>query len=122
MKKLVLIAGLAVLVVAASVGWQIASRELANRQLQEDLHDLSVQGAARIGLAAPSSDDDLRDAVVAKARQYDILLQPNQVTVLRAPEGQIPAFYLAVDYETRLQLLGFPFTLHFNPSSAAKPA
>jgi hypothetical protein len=122
MKKLLLIVGLVALVLAVSAGWQIVSCELANRQLQEDLRDLSVQGAARIGLAAPSSDDDLRNAVIAKAKQYDILLQPNQVTVTRAPDGQSPALYVTADYIVPLHVLGLSFALHFTPSSSAKAA
>src|SRR5271155_161645 len=99
MKRFAFIFGFAILALAITAGWQIASCELANRLLQEDLRDLSVQGAACIGLSAPSSDDDLRNAVIAKAKEHDILLQPNQVTVERAPEGQLPVFYLAADYE-----------------------
>ncbi len=122
MKKIALIVGIAALALAVSAGWQIAAREIANSQLQEDLHDLSVQGASRIGLAAPTSDEDLRNAVIAKATQHDILLLPKQVTVIRAPEGQFPPFFLAADYEARLQLFGFPLTLHFTPSSDKTPS
>ena len=122
MKKIAFVLAFAALVFAVSSAWQIVSCELAERQLQEDLRDLSVQGGARIGLTAPSSDDDLRGVVIAKAKQYDILLQPNQITVTRAPDGQFPAFYLAADYTVPVHLLGLSFSLHFTPSSNAKPA
>jgi hypothetical protein len=50
----------------ASTGWQIGASELAY-ELQDELKDLASLGGARIGLAAPSSDDDLRQAVISKA-------------------------------------------------------
>jgi hypothetical protein len=55
--------------------------ELTNYQLQGELKDLSSLGGARIGLAAPSSDDELRQAVIGKARAQNIALEPGQVDV-----------------------------------------
>jgi len=110
--------GLAVLALAVAVSWQIASCEIANLELQTDLRDIAAQVGSRIGLDAPNSDDDLRNAVIHKAREYDIQLEPAQVTVQHTGSGKTLTTYLAADYKSRVNLLVYSFTLHFTPSSA----
>ena len=117
MGKARIILGLAVLGLALIASWQIASCELANLELQSDLRDLAAQAGTRIGLNAPSTDEDLRNAVIRKAEHYEIQLQPEQVTVQRTGTGAAATIYLAADYKARVNLLGYSFTLHFNPSS-----
>ncbi|HEY6385564.1 MAG TPA: hypothetical protein VIX91_07770 [Candidatus Acidoferrum sp.] len=117
MGKAKIIVGMAVLALAAIAGWQIASCELANLELQSDLRDLSAQVGTAIGLDAPSSDEDLRGAVIRKARKYDIPLEPEQVTVERVGTGKDAVVHLAVDYTVRVNLLAYSLTLHFTPSS-----
>jgi hypothetical protein len=118
MGKVKLILGLAVLALAIIAGWQIASCELANLELHEDLHDLAAQAGVRIGLVSSSTDDELRDAVIRKAKSHEIQLEPEQVTVQRTGTVTAPVIYLVADYKVRVTLLGCSFTLHFNPSSA----
>jgi hypothetical protein len=112
-----LILGLAFLALAVVVCWQIASSEIANLELQSDLRDISAQVASRIGLEAPNSDEDLRNAVIHKAEEHDIDLLPEQVTVRQTGAGKTASIYLAADYKARVNLLAFSFTLHFTPSS-----
>lgn len=114
--KAKIIAGLAVLGLAVLVGWQIASCELASLELQSDLRFLSAQIGTRIGLDAPSADEELRATVIRKAQQHDIQLEPQQVTVEHSDTG----LYLAVDYKARVNLLGYSFTLHCTPSSTKR--
>jgi hypothetical protein len=118
MGKVKLILGLAVLALAVIAGWQIASCELANLELHEDLHDLAAQAGVRIGLVSSSTDDELRDAVIHKAKSHEIQLEPEQVTVERTGTATAPVIVLMADYKVRVSLLGFSFTLHFHPSSA----
>ena len=114
------ILGLAVLALAAIAGWQIGSCEVANLALQGDLRDLAAQVGTRIGLDAQSTEEELRNAVIRKAQEHDIELEPGQVTVRRMGTGTSSTVYLAADYKARVKLLGFSFTLHFTPSSAKK--
>ena len=116
MGKAKIILGLAVLGLAVFAGWQIVSCELANLELQSDLRDLAAQIGTRIGLDAPSADEDLRGAVIRKAQEHDIQLASEQVTVQHTDSG----IYLAVDYKARVNLLGYSFTLHFTPSSTKR--
>jgi hypothetical protein len=116
MRKAKVIVGLAVLALAASVGWQVAACKLANTELQDDLKDMASQAGTKIGLVALKSDDDLRSAVIAKAAEHGIQLKPEQVIVRRDPKES--SVYLAAEYDSRVNLLGFSFRLHFTPSSA----
>jgi len=122
MKKPALIAGVALLALAVSAGWQIAANDLANRQLEENLRDLASRNAEHIGLSAPTTDDDLRNSVIHDAKELDIPLDPNQVTVQHTGEGKSSAVHLTADYTARVRLLGFSFTLHFAPSSDRTPS
>jgi hypothetical protein len=116
--KAKLILGLAVLALAVFVGWPIASCELANLELRGDMRDLAAQVGTRIGLTPQSSDEDFRSAVIRKAQEHEIQLEPEQVTVQRTGSDDAPVIYLAADYKVRIKLLGFSFTFHFTPSSA----
>ncbi len=122
MKKLALIVGIIVLGLSVSAGWQIASNELANRQLEEDLRDLASRNAEHIGLSAPTTDDDLRNSVIHYANELNIALDPNQVTVQHTGEGKSSAVHLTADYTTRVRLLGFWFNFRFTPSSDRPPS
>jgi hypothetical protein len=116
--KAKLILGLAVLVLAVLVGWPIASSELAYFELRADLRDIASQNAAHIGLASASTDEEIRAAVVRDARKYEIPLEPEKVTLQHTGTAEEPTLYLAADYDARIKLPGFSFTLHFAPSSA----
>jgi hypothetical protein len=109
--------GLVVLALAVAVGWQIASCVIANLELQTDMRDIAAQVASRIGLEAPNSDEDLRNAVIHKAEEHDIQLEPRQVIVQQTGSGKTLAIYLAADYKARVNLLVYSFSLHFTPSS-----
>ena len=118
MGKVKLILALAVFALAGFAGWRIGSCELANIELREDMRDLAAQVGTRIGLTPQSTDEDLRRAVIRKAEEHEIQLEPEQVTVQRTGTDEAPIIYLAADYKARIKLLGFSFTFHFTPSSA----
>lgn len=107
----------AVLALALIAGWQIASCELANFELHDDLRDLAPQRSAQIGLAQPNSDEEIRNTIIRYAEGYGIHLEPDQVTVRRSGPAQQPVFYLAADYRAPVKLPGCSFTLYFTPTS-----
>lgn len=116
-RKVTIVIVLGVLTLAIIAGWQIGSCELANFELHDDLRDLAPQRSARIGLAQPSSDGEIRNTIIRYAEGYGIHLEPDQVTVRRSGPAQEPVFYLAADYRAPVKLPGYSFTLHFTPSS-----
>jgi hypothetical protein len=120
-KKAALILGVAVLLVAAIVGWQIGSCHVANIELQADMKDLAAQNGTRIGLNPPSTDDDLRNVVANKAKDLGIPLEPEQVTVQRTGSPPTQFVYLATEYDARVNLFGFSYRLHFGAASPQPP-
>jgi hypothetical protein len=107
----------AVILLFASVVWQVAACELANYELQDEMKDVASLASAKIGLAAPSSDDDLRDAVLRKARSHNIKLNPYQIVVERSGTADAPKAYIATSYNARIFLPGSILTIHFAPNS-----
>ncbi len=113
-KNLLIIAVLAFAVVA---GWDAGSCELAKMELQQDMLDLSKGVNSYSNYSAPLSDDGLREAVIRKAREHDIRLEPSEVTVRRSGDGAATRVYLAADYTVPVTVLGYSYVLHFTPSS-----
>ena len=116
-KIIVVVAALAFTIVG---GWRIGAVELANLELQEDMHDLAAQAGAHIGYTTLRTDDDFRDAVIRKAKEYNIELAPHQVTVQRNGPEMTSPMYLAADYSVPVNLPQYSFTMHFTPSSTKK--
>jgi hypothetical protein len=117
MRNLKIILGVAVLVLAASTGWQIGAAVVANMNLQEDLRDLGSQAGAHVGSVVPNTDADATPALIRKAKEHGIELEPAQVTVRRIGSGETSTLYLAADYTVPVNLALFSFNLHFTPSS-----
>jgi hypothetical protein len=115
MKKYIF--GIAVMVAAVMVGWEILEPEITNIIFQDELHDLAAQAGARVGLLVPSSDEDLRNAVIRRAARHEIPLEPEQVTVRRSGIPESPVLYLAVNYTVPVNLPLYSFNLHFSPTS-----
>jgi hypothetical protein len=116
MRKIALI--LVIILSLAVPGWQIAACYVANSELQSDLKDLAVQNGARIGWVSVATEDELRSAVVARAKDHGISLEPQQITVQRTMTPDVLSIFLAADYETRANLLVYSFPIHFAPSSS----
>jgi hypothetical protein len=111
-----LILGLLVIVGVIMACWQIVPPELANYQFQDDLHNLAMMAASQPN----RSDEDLRNAVLNKAREHEIPLEGTQVTVQHIGTPGVPAVYFAADYNVPVNLPGYSFILHFTPTSGNK--
>ena len=109
---------LAIVGLGIFAGWRVGSAELANYELQEDLHELaSSQSSFRFGNVS-QSDDDVRAAVIRKAMSYGIDLQPEQVTVRHSDDRANAPLYLAAHYSVPVSVADYSFVLSFSPSSA----
>jgi len=120
MSKLKLLVGLAVLGIVTIAGWHAGAAEVANIKLRDDMQDMASQLGIRIGLSGPKSDDDFRTAVLAKARQYEIELTPEQVIVQRTGSELAGTLSISADYTVPIHLPGISFKLHFTPTSGTK--
>ena len=108
MRNLKIILGIAVLILALRMGWQIGSAEVANMNFQEDLRDLGSQAGAHVGVVVPpGSDEDAARAVIRKAKEHGIELEPTQVTVRRVGSGETSTLHLAADYTVPINLVLF---------------
>jgi len=97
-------------------GFQIIPPELNNYSFQDDLKQVAVAAGANPN----KTDEELRAMIMNKAREHDIALAPNQVTVQRITTPGLMAAYLAVDYSVTVNLPGYSFNLHFTPTSENK--
>jgi len=94
-------------------GFQIIPPELTNYSFQDDLRNIAMVGGAN----PHQTDQELIDAIVKKAREHDIALAPEQITVQRIGTPGAPAVFVAADYSVPVSLPGYSFSLHFTPSS-----
>jgi hypothetical protein len=113
--KIILV--LVVFAFIASTVWQVASCEIANYELKDDLKDIASMGGARIGLAAQQSDDDLRATVIRKAAGHDIVLEAEQIAVKRSGTVEAPVVVLEVRYQRRVWVPRVAVVFRFAASS-----
>ncbi len=118
MRKVQIIVGGVAFLLFLTLAWQIASCELANLELKDELKDVAAMGGSRIGLLAKSSDDELRDAVVRRAAEHGIRLGTDQVFVERSGTEDHPQVFLATRYQSRVTMPGFSIIFHFTATSA----
>lgn len=93
--------------------FQVIPPELTNYSFQDDLRNIAMTGGAN----PHTTDQELMETIIRKAQEHQITLAPEQVTVQRIGSPGAPAVYVAADYSVPVNLPGYSFTLHFNPSS-----
>jgi len=120
MRNLTITLGVAALLLVLVTGWQVGACELANVEFQDDMQDIASQVGTRIGLAQMTKDEELRDAVIRKAKEYGIELDPNQVTVQHSGSGVSATVSLSAEYSALIKLPGLTFRLHLTPSTGSK--
>lgn len=113
MRRLLIVAALALLGVAVVAGYKICSVYLANIELSTDLKDLSSLTGTRIGLVDPRSAEQIRGQVIEHAAQYGIHLEPEQINVERNGEGKDGSIYISAAYDTAMNVFGYRWTIHF---------
>ena len=111
---------LAVLSFVGLGGWKAGLWEFDNMQLQADMLDLASGVSSYSSYSLPRSDEDFRQAVIRKALEHDIQLQPAQVTVRRTTNGNNQIMFLAATYSEPVNLPYYSFELHFHPTSEKK--
>lgn len=110
------IVGLLAIVAVIYAGFQVAPVEMANYSFQDDLRQIAMMGGAN----PHETDQELLEAVIKKAREHEINLTPEHVTVQRIGTPGAPAVYVAAEYSVPVELPGYSFTMHFKPSSGNK--
>jgi hypothetical protein len=108
--------GILVIVGCIYAGFQVIPPELGNYAFQDDLKNIAMVGGAN----PHQSEAEIVDAVMRKAREHGIPLTPEHVTVQRIGTPGISGIFVTAEYCVPVDLPGYSFTLHFNPSSGNK--
>lgn len=115
MATLKLIFGFAVFAALALVGLKVIPPYFSNYELEDAIKTESVQATY-----STRSEDDIREAIIKQARNYDIMLTPKQVKVTRVGGFGNGSLNIEAEYSVPLDLPGYSTTLEFHPSSKNK--
>ena len=110
------IGGILMMVAAVYLCWTVIPPELTNYSFQDDLRTIAMTAGAN----PHESDQDILASVLKKAQEHAITLTPEQVTVTRIGNPGSLAVFVAADYSVPVDMPGYPFNLHFTPSSGNK--
>jgi len=111
MGKLKGILFLSVIAAGFYIAWNMVPPYFNNYKLQDDLDDI-----ARRNSYTQTSEDGVRQIVITKARQNDVTLKEDQITVTRGPEG----IGISVHYTVHLDMVVRPVDLDFTANSINK--
>lgn len=98
--------GLLVVVLGAYLAFQLIPPYFANYQLRDSIYEI-----AKFAPVSSKSDEDIRNDVLKKAREYEIPLTAEQVKVTREDKSVI----ISVDYTRTVNLVGgksYTFEFH----------
>jgi len=115
MATLKLVFGFAVFAALALVGLKIIPPYFSNYELEDAIKTESVQATY-----STRSEEDIREAIIKQARNYDIALTPKQVKVTRVGGFGNGSLNIEADYSVPVELPGYSTTLEFHPSSKNK--
>ena len=89
---------------------------LANYSFQDDLKTVAMMDSAVLS----RTDDDVRGDVLKKAKEHDLPIDAKEITVQRINTPGLSSVYVSVDYSVTINLPGYSFDMHFNPTSGNK--
>lgn len=106
---------MAVFGLVALVGLKLIPPYFANYQFEDAIKTESVQSTY-----TTRSEEDIREAIIKEARNYDIILTPKQVKVTRVGGLGNGTLNIEAEYSVPIDLPGYSTTLEFHPSSKNK--
>jgi hypothetical protein len=111
MRKLKPFMGIAVVVVAFYLMYMLVPPYFNNYRFDD-----WMAGESRLGTYGNKDVETIRNDVVKKAAEYDIVLRPDQVVVEQNGRNT----RIAADYNIHVDLPFYPMDLHFTPGSETK--
>ncbi|MGD0792758.1 MAG: hypothetical protein ABR920_13410 [Terriglobales bacterium] len=115
MATLKLIFGVAIIAAMVMVGIKLIPPYFANYELEDSIKTEAIQATY-----STRTEDDIRDAVIKHARNYDIALTPKQVHVARVGGSGNGTLAIDAEYSVPIELPGYSTILDFHPSSKNK--
>jgi hypothetical protein len=111
MNRLKSLFGLCLLIAIAYLGWKVLPPYFSNYRFED-----ACESEALINSYSNKSDTDIRNALAAKARDYDIPLTADQINITR--NGSELAIW--ADYTVHIDLPLVAFDLNFHPATKNK--
>jgi hypothetical protein len=115
MATLKLALGVAVFALVALVGIKLIPPFFSNYELEDSIKTEALQATY-----TTRTEDDVREAVIKQARNYDIALTPKQVHVSRIGGYGAGSLTIEAEYSVPVELPGYSTVLEFHPSSKNK--
>jgi len=101
-------------IAAVVVGiFQVAPPLMANYSFEDDLKNIAMVASG----SSTKSDDEIRGDILRRAHEHNLPITDKQVTVQRISTPGVNAVYVAADYSVTINVPGYPFDMHFTPSS-----
>ena len=113
MGSLKAIAGVAVMVLVVILCFKLIPPYFSNYEFEDSIKNEALQASY-----GSRSEDDIREAVIKEARQYDIQLTSKQVRVTRTGTSGTGTLTIEAQYSVPVSLPGYTTTLDFHPSSS----
>jgi hypothetical protein len=115
MATLKLLLGLAVIVGVAFLGIKFLPLYFSNYEFEDFIKEEALHSTY-----STRSEDDIREAVIKHAHDFDIDLTPKQVRVSRTGMSGNGSLTIEAEYSVPVNLPGYSVTLDFHPSSNNK--
>jgi hypothetical protein len=115
MATLKLVFGVAIFGLVGLVCFKLIPPYFANYELEDAIKTESVQATY-----STRTEEDIREAVIKQARNYDIALTPKQVKVTRVGGFGNGSLNIEAEYSVPVDLPLYSTTLDFHPSSKNK--
>jgi hypothetical protein len=115
MGTLKLIFGFTLFALVGLVGFKLIPPYFSNYEFEDSIKTESIQATY-----TSRSEDDIREAVVKEARNYDIPLTAKQVKVSRVGGLGTGSLNIEAESSVPIDLPGYSTTLEFHPSTKNK--
>jgi transglutaminase/protease-like cytokinesis protein 3 len=115
MGSLKAIGGVAVMVLVGILCLKLIPPYFSNYQFEDSIKNEALQSSY-----GTRSEEDIREAIIKEARQYDIQLTSKQVHVTRTGTSGTGTLTIEAQYSVPVSLPGYSTTLEFHPSSSNK--
>ncbi|HLM80771.1 MAG TPA: hypothetical protein VK302_09065 [Terriglobales bacterium] len=115
MGTLKLVFGVAIFAALVFAGIKIIPPFFSNYELEDSIKTEALQATY-----STRTEEDIRAAIIKQARNYDIVLTPQQVQVTRAGGFGTGVLNIEADYSVAIELPGYSTTIDFHPSSKNK--
>jgi len=97
------------------VGFKLIPPYFSNYELEDAIKTEALQATY-----STRTEDDVREAIIKQARNYDIALTPKQVHVSRVGGFGNGSLAIDAEYSVPIELPGYSTILEFHPSSKNK--